>query len=82
MVLENKRLDITDRVTAKFGNDDQMDLFVENKQIGRMSYSSEGKKFELNPGFESEQSRIYQYTDVTTDPDQKYVDCDEENGWC
>ncbi|MFC4323547.1 YusG family protein [Litchfieldia salsa] len=81
MVLEKKRLDITDRVVGKLGPNN-MDLYLENELIGKMSLSDEGNRYELNNGFEEEQNKIYQYVDITTGPDQKYVDCDDENGWC
>ncbi len=81
MMLEKKRLDITDRVVAKLGNN-QMDLFVENESIGYMTMTGQGNQFELKNGYEADQNKIYQYVDVTTGPDQKYVDCDDENGWC
>jgi hypothetical protein len=80
MVLERKKLDITDRVVGKL-NKDQMDLFVEEQPIGRMLLANQGNQFELNPGYEHVENRIYHYTEVTSQPDQKYVDCDE-NGWC
>ncbi|WP_078544149.1 YusG family protein [Litchfieldia alkalitelluris] len=81
MVLEKRRLDITDRVVGKIGQN-QVDLFLENEPIGRMVTTRQGNEYELNNGFEEEESKIYQFVDITTGPDQKYVDCDDENGWC
>ncbi|WP_225228842.1 YusG family protein [Bacillus sp. PS06] len=81
MVLEKKRIDVTDRVVAKLGAN-QMDLYMENEMIGKMVQSEQGNQYELKNGFEEEQNKIYQHVDVTTGPDQKYVDCDDENGWC
>jgi hypothetical protein len=80
MVLERKKLDITDRVVGKLSQS-QMDLFVEEQAIGRMLLSDQGNRFELKAGYEQADNRIYQFADVTSEPDQKYVDC-EENGWC
>ncbi|MFD1737704.1 YusG family protein [Bacillus salitolerans] len=80
MVLERRKLDITDRVVGKL-NQNQMDLFVEEQPIGKMLFTNQGNQYDLKSGYEQENNRIYHYTEVTTNPDQKYVDCDE-NGWC
>ncbi|MCA1031592.1 YusG family protein [Bacillus timonensis] len=81
MVLENKRLDITDRVVGKLC-ESGMDLYVEEEPIGKFITSEEGNRFELKNGYEQDQYRIFKYADVTVGPDAKYVDCDYENGWC
>jgi len=81
VVLENKKIDITDRVVGKLGTD-QLDLYVENEPIGHMLYTNNGNQFNLKEGYEANQNRIYQFADITAGPDQKYVDCDDENGWC
>lgn len=81
MMLERKKLDITDRVVGKL-NENQMDLFVEEQPIGKMLFTNQGNQFELKSGYEQENNKIFQYADVTTGADQKYTDCDEENGWC
>ncbi len=80
-MLERKKLDITDRVVGKLGQS-QMDLYVEEQPIGRMLFTNQGNQYELKPGYEHEENKIFQYADVTRGPDQKYTDCDDENGWC
>jgi hypothetical protein len=80
-MLEQKRLDITDRVVGKF-NQDQLDLYVEEESIGRMLFTGQGNQYDLRPGYEQEENKIFHYADVTTKPDQKYTDCDVEDGWC
>jgi hypothetical protein len=81
MALENKRIEITDRVIGKLA-EDKMELYVENEPIGYMKYSNPGNSFELKSGYNAEGNRIYQDVVITTGSDEKYVDCDEENGWC
>ncbi|MFS0863640.1 YusG family protein [Fredinandcohnia sp. 179-A 10B2 NHS] len=81
MVLKQSRIDITDRVVGKLGNN-EMDLFVEQEPIGKISFTNSGAQYELKQGYEQEENKIFTYADVTTSPDQKYVDCDDENGWC
>lgn len=80
-MLERKKLDITDRVVGKL-NEEAIDLYVEEQPIGKVLFTRQGKQYELKAGYEHEGNSIYQYTDVTTGPDQKYTDCDDENGWC
>jgi hypothetical protein len=81
MVLEKKRFDITERVIGKLGNG-EIQLFEENEQIGRLILNENKNRFELKNGYEEEQNKIYKYMTVTTSPDEKYVDCDSESGWC
>jgi hypothetical protein len=81
MVLEQKRLDVTDRIIGKLGNG-EVQLFDENEQIGRILLNQAGNIFELKNGYAQEQNKIYKYVTVTTSPDEKYVDCDSESGWC
>jgi hypothetical protein len=81
MVLDKKRLDITERVIGKLGNG-EIQLFEENKQIGRLILNENKNSFELKSGYEEEQNKIYKYVTTTTSPDEKYVDCDSESGWC
>lgn len=78
MSLEKQRLDITDRIVGKF-NDGQLNLYLEKEKIGQMISEN---NYELNAGYEYNNSRFYQSADVITGQDQKYVDCDDENGWC
>ena len=81
MVLEKKRLDVTDRIVGKL-SENQMNLYEEDNLIGRIVFTNQGNEYQLNEGFEQNENKIYKYADVTTGPDQKYVDCDDENGWC
>ncbi|APH03773.1 YusG family protein [Bacillus weihaiensis] len=78
MSIQKQRLDITDRVVGKFG-DGQLNLYLEKEKIGQMVTENQ---YNLKQGFEFDQNRFYQYADVVTGKDQKYVDCDDENGWC
>jgi hypothetical protein len=81
MTLDNKRLDITDRVVGKM-SDQGFNLYVENESIGQMTFTEQGNQFSLKNGYEQEGSRIFQQVQVPSEKDAKYVDCDYENGWC
>lgn len=78
MTFHKQRLDITDRVVGKFG-DGQLNLYLEKEKIGQMVSEN---NYDLKSGYEFSDSRFYQIADVLSEPDQKYVDCDDENGWC
>lgn len=78
MTIQKQRLDVTDRVVGKFG-DGQLNLYLEKEKIGQMVSEN---NYELKTGYEFTDNRFYQMADVVTGPDQKYVDCDYENGWC
>ncbi|MBM7605838.1 hypothetical protein JOC75_003866 [Metabacillus crassostreae] len=78
MSIEKKHLDITDRVVGKFG-DGQLNLYLEKEKIGQMIAEND---YDLKQGYLFDNSRFYQIADVLTGQDQKYVDCDYENGWC
>jgi hypothetical protein len=78
MSFEKQRLDITDRVVGKF-TDGQLNLYLEKEMIGQMVSEN---NYDLKAGYELNNNRFYQFADVITGPDQKYVDCDDENGWC
>ncbi|MCM3440007.1 YusG family protein [Metabacillus halosaccharovorans] len=78
MSIQKQRLDITDRVVGKFG-DGQLNLYLENEKIGQMVSEN---NYNLKAGYEFSNSHFYQIADVLSGPDQKYVDCDDENGWC
>ncbi|OAS87665.1 MULTISPECIES: YusG family protein [Metabacillus] len=78
MSFEKQRLDITDRVVGKF-TDGQLNLYLEKEMIGQMVSEN---NYDLKTGYEFNNSRFYQFADVITGSDQKYVDCDDENGWC
>ena len=78
MSFEKQRLDITDRVVGKF-TDGQLNLYLEKEMIGQMVSEN---NYDLKSGYEFNNSRFYQFADGLTGSDQKYVDCDDENGWC
>lgn len=78
MSFEKQRLDITDRVVGKF-TDGQLNLYLESEKIGQMVSENQ---YNLKQGFEFQNSRFYQHADVLSKKDEKYVDCDDENGWC
>ncbi|MDQ0225474.1 YusG family protein [Metabacillus niabensis] len=78
MSFEKQRLDITDRVVGKF-TDGQLNLYLESEKIGQMVSENQ---YNLKQGYEFQNSRFYQYADVPSKKDEKYVDCDDENGWC
>ncbi|MGM0836183.1 MAG: YusG family protein [Bacillota bacterium] len=81
MTLDNKRLDITDRVVGKL-SDQGFNLYVENESIGQVTFTEQGNQYSLRNGYEQEGSRIFQQVQVPSEKDVKYVDCDDENGWC
>jgi hypothetical protein len=81
MVLKHTRIEVTDRVVGKLG-DNEMKLYVEKEPIGKIRFTNEGAQYELKQGYEQEASKIFTYADIPTNPDMKYVDCDDENGWC
>lgn len=81
MTLQQQRLDITDRVTGKLC-DTGFQLYLENDPIGQVTFTPNGNEFELKSGFEQNGTKICQQVQVPTKPDMKYVDCDDENGWC
>ncbi|MCM3618924.1 YusG family protein [Sutcliffiella horikoshii] len=81
MTLENKRLDITDRVNGKL-TEQGFELFVERESIGQVLFTEQGNQYNLKNGYEQEGSKIFQQVQVPSEKDAKYVDCDYENGWC
>lgn len=81
MTLEKQRLNITDRVVGKFSNG-QINLFLEDEQIGQMVSKGAHPSFDLKTNYQYENNSFYQYVDVPTKHDEKYVDCDDVNGWC
>lgn len=81
MTLENKRLDITDRVNGKL-TEQGFELFVERESIGQVLFTEQGNQYNLKNGYEQEGSKIFQQVQVPSEKDGKYVDCDYENGWC
>ncbi|TYR80041.1 DUF2553 family protein [Priestia megaterium] len=80
-MFERKRIDVTDRVTARFHNDG-MKLYIDKQPIGEVEYSPAGNQYRLEAGYTKEQNKFYQYADVQTGKQQQYTDCDSEQGWC
>ncbi|MCA1065005.1 YusG family protein [Rossellomorea sp. AcN35-11] len=78
MVLEPKKMDVTNRVTGKL-KDGEVELFLDNQPIGRMALPLDGLKME--PNFEAKENKIYQSYTSTEGHDARYTDCDE-GGWC
>ncbi|MED3724763.1 YusG family protein [Priestia filamentosa] len=81
-MLEKRHIDVTDRVVGKYVND-ELNLYVENEPIGKMTVNEQGKsEYQLNNGYQYRDNKFYQHTDVTTGKDMKYTDCDNKEGWC
>ncbi|WP_064092894.1 YusG family protein [Rossellomorea aquimaris] len=78
MVLQPKKLDVTERVTGKLKNG-ELELFLDNQPIGKMSVPLEGVTME--PNFEAKENKIFQSYTSTEQPEARYTDCDE-GGWC
>ena len=78
MVLEPKKLDVTNRVTGKLKNG-EVELYLDNQPIGKMALPLEGLTME--PNFEAKENKIYQSYTSTEGHDARYTDCDE-GGWC
>ncbi|AGT33342.1 hypothetical protein M493_15630 [Geobacillus genomosp. 3] len=79
MALQPTRVDITDRVTGKL-NGRSLDLYDEGEFIGRLPLPAAA--VELKNGYSEQNGKIYKEVTATVEPDQKYVDCDGEAGWC
>ena len=79
-MFEKQKMDVTDRVTAKF-HDGGMKLYVDKQPIGEVSYGTSGNEYRFEEGYSQENNKFYQYTDVQKQGEtQKYTDCDEEAG--
>ncbi|MGM0854613.1 MAG: YusG family protein [Bacillota bacterium] len=78
MVLEPKKLDVTNRVTGKF-KDGEVELYLDNQPIGRMALPLDG--ITMEPNFEAKENKIYQSYTSTEGDQARYTDCDE-GGWC
>jgi hypothetical protein len=79
MTLNQKKMDVTDRVVGKLKNG-EIELFLENSSIGKIKMP-ESMQYELDHHFEADQQRIYQNVTTTEGTDAKYTDCDD-GGWC
>jgi hypothetical protein len=81
LALETKQVKVTDRVIGKI-NGDSIELYEGNRQIGYLSLSQVSHLMQLKDGYDQQNGQIYKEITVTVEPDQKYVDCDGEAGWC
>jgi len=82
MVLEKKKLEVTDRIVGKL-KDGYMQLYLENEPIGKIELPQGGSlNIQLDPTFEVDGQKIYQQVSSVSHPDMKYTDCDDEAGWC
>ncbi len=75
---QKEQVDITDHVTGRF-KESGMVLYHQNEEIGTMISENH---YELKSGYSYDQNRFYRLTDTLTHGTEKYVDCDDENGWC
>ncbi|MGD6848679.1 YusG family protein [Rossellomorea aquimaris] len=78
MVLEPRKLDVTNRVTGKL-KDGEVELYLDNQPIGRMALPLDG--ITMEPNFEAKENKIYQSYTSTEGDQARYTDCDE-GGWC
>ncbi|KAF0996326.1 YusG family protein [Geobacillus thermoleovorans] len=78
MVLQTKHMDVTDRIIGKL-NGRSLDLYEEGELIGRLPLPA---AVPLKHGYIEQNGRIFKQVTATVEPDQKYVDCDGEAGWC
>ncbi|MDT9026235.1 YusG family protein [Rossellomorea yichunensis] len=78
MVLEPRKLDVTNRVTGKL-KDGEVELYLDNQPIGRMALPLDG--IIMEPNFEAKENKIYQSYTSTEGDQARYTDCDE-GGWC
>ena len=81
MALETKKVNITDRIIGKI-KQDSIELYEGNEPIGHLPLSQVSNLLRLKNGYEQQNGQIYKEMTVTVGPDQKYVDCDGEAGWC
>ena len=78
MVLEPKKLDVTNRVTGRLNNG-EVELFLDNQRIGKMALPLDG--ITMEPNFEARENKIFQSYTSTEGHEARYTDCDE-GGWC
>ncbi|MGS0904368.1 YusG family protein [Bacillus altitudinis] len=78
MSFQKEQVDITEHVTGRF-KESGMVLYHQNEKIGTMISENQ---YELKSGYSYDQNRFYRLSDTLTHGTEKYVDCDDENGWC
>jgi hypothetical protein len=79
LTLEQKKLDVTDRIVGKLNNG-EIQLFLEDEKVGTITLP-QGSTFQLEHHFETDQQRIFQHVSVPAESEPRYTDCDE-GGWC
>jgi hypothetical protein len=75
---QKEQVDITEHVTGRF-KESGMVLYHQHEEIGTMISENQ---YELKSGYSYDQNRFYRLSDTLTHGTEKYVDCDDENGWC
>ncbi|MGE6630004.1 YusG family protein [Bacillus sp. NPDC077027] len=78
MSFQKEQVDITSHITGRF-KENGMVLYHNKEEIGKMISEDQ---YELKSGYSYDGNRFYQLADTLTSGTEKYVDCDEENGWC
>ncbi|AMQ21627.1 YusG family protein [Geobacillus sp. JS12] len=77
-MLQTKHMDVTDRIIGKL-NGRSLELYEEGELIGRLPLPA---AVPLKNGYTEQNGRIFKQVTATVEPNQKYVDCDGEAGWC
>ncbi|ASS98307.1 MULTISPECIES: YusG family protein [Geobacillus] len=77
-MLQTTRIDVTDRIIGKL-NGCSLELYEEGELIGRLPLPA---AVPLKYGYIEQNGRIFKQVTATVEPNQKYVDCDGEAGWC
>ena len=73
-------MNVTERVNAKL-KDGYMELYFHKELIGTISFSEEGKQYDLQEGYVYEEGQILKIIDASSITPGPYVEgCDL--GWC
>ncbi|QPC47406.1 DUF2553 family protein [Mangrovibacillus cuniculi] len=81
MTLNPKKLNVTERLTAKVQHNELV-FMLDGEKVGAAKLEDVfGANFHSEPNFELNAQQIYQYYTETTGQDARYTDCDE-GGWC
>ncbi|MDQ0245955.1 hypothetical protein J2S09_003533 [Bacillus fengqiuensis] len=73
-------MNVTERVSAKL-KDGYMELYFHKELIGTISFSEEGKQYDLQEGYVYEEGQILKVIDASSIIPGPYVEgCDL--GWC
>jgi hypothetical protein len=73
------KLDITQDVYGKF-DQNTVQLFCHNQQIGQMEMTEQGNLFKMSEGYWEENHRFYKEEQPVKNSDHYVENCDE--GWC